>query len=53
MSLNLQTLHRSNSRTAIADYSRDRLEFMTRCAREFEDISKGLIFHSLIGGSGL
>ncbi|HEY9641571.1 MAG TPA: cytochrome P450 [Coleofasciculaceae cyanobacterium] len=38
MSLNLQTLPRPSARTAIADYSRDRLEFMTRCAREFEDI---------------
>jgi cytochrome P450 len=38
MSLNLQTLPHPNVRTAIADYSRDRLEFMTRCAREFKDI---------------
>ncbi|MBD2000880.1 cytochrome P450 [Leptolyngbya sp. FACHB-541] len=38
MSLNLQTLPHPNVQTAIADYSRDRLEFMTRCAQEFEDI---------------
>lgn len=38
MSLNLQTLPHPNVRTAIADYSRDRLGFLTRCAHEFEDI---------------
>lgn len=38
MSLNLQTLPHPNVRTAIAGYSRDRLEFMTRCAHEFEDM---------------
>ncbi|WP_338462906.1 hypothetical protein VZH09_06085 [Synechococcus elongatus IITB7] len=53
MSLNLQAPPRPNSRTAIANYSRDRLELITSCAREFEDISKGLMFHSLISGSGL
>lgn len=38
MSLNLQTLPHPEVRTAITDYSRDRLEFMTRCAHEFEEI---------------
>lgn len=38
MSLNLQTLPRPSDRSAIADYSHDRLGFMTRCAREFGDI---------------
>ncbi|XGV94657.1 MAG: cytochrome P450 [Leptolyngbya sp. BL-A-14] len=38
MSLNLQTPPHPNDRTAIADYSRDRLAFMARCAREFGDI---------------
>ncbi len=38
VSLNLQNLAQLNVRTAILGYSRDHLEFITRCARGFEDI---------------
>ncbi len=38
MSQDLLTLPRPNVRTVLAEYSRDPLRFMTRCAHEFGDI---------------